>query len=186
MPYDIPNWLALVLSVAISLSLVRYSPEIDAFFSKSRESKVLKRREKALKEYFELKKMHDDQIYMQLSMNELSTHNKMFHFFIIILLLLIILDRVFSFEQLFSTQDELTKGRAPYFYPLYSFFTSNIISKIIELMAFIWMSVGFTMSIITHQRSLFICRTILGFAAFEAKVKAAWPDAFADEEKPPP
>ena len=130
--------------------------------------------------------MHDDQVYMQLSLSELSEHKNMFQFFTIMFLLLMAVNSSFSLEQLFSTPNESMKDHAPYLYSFYLFFTSKLISKIMELMALIGMSVGFTISVIAHQRSLFICRTLLGFAAFETKVKAAWPDAFAEEEKPAP
>lgn len=182
MPSDIPNYIALpvgvILSVACSLLLMRHQDEISGFFSRSREQSTLKKRDKALAEYNLLKRMRAEPEFSMLTIAKLTNDCATGRFLTTVASTPVLLGGLAIIKTMFDTPtSQPTDTSALLFY-----FTFIPIKWLVAGAAILLtIAITTTTSRVIHLRATI--ETLLNFDAFEAKVKAAWPDIFPGHEK---
>jgi hypothetical protein len=176
---DLPNWLTLILSLIFSLAIVNYNEQLQSFVSKNREVKLLKQRKNALHAYAEIKKMRENQIYMQVKLADMSWQWSFWSTLLILSAVFLATFIVAMTEtethkliNMFQTALDADKEAR---YKLVTHLAAYSFLLIVPYFFLLWVMV------ITKYKQLRDTTTrLINFDDFELKVKAQWPDAFAN------
>jgi hypothetical protein len=156
MAFDIPNYIALPVGVALSIGgsllLMRYQDDISIYFSNTRQKKTLKKRSIAINRYLYIKRMREDPQYMYLSISKMTDTCHLSRYVTIIAAVMALI---------VSDNSDITSPKA---------------------MKYIWLLLVVIFFIDSIRKSIElydVIDSLLQFDTFESEVKTAWPDAFS-------